>query len=78
MNNRWAEKRFCQRFSIRWSVANAGMSYRYQTGVQFNAYGPERNQNPAHLLDRLIALEQRAQFCSPGGVELRPKAIRHS
>ena len=45
---------------VRWSVANAGMSYKYQSGVQFNAYGPERTQNPTHLLDRLIALEQRA------------------
>jgi hypothetical protein len=45
---------------VRWSVANPGMSFRYQTGVQFNAYGPGRNQNPVHLLDRLIALEQRA------------------
>ena len=50
---------------VRWSIANAGKSYRYQAAVQFNAYGLETNQNATHLLDRLVALEQK--FVEPGG-----------
>lgn len=44
---------------VRWSVRTPGKSYRYQAGVQFNAYGEARNQNAPHLLDSLVALETR-------------------
>jgi hypothetical protein len=50
---------------IRWSILNVGKSYRYEAGVRFNPYGPERNQNAPHLLDRLVALEEK--FVEPHG-----------
>jgi Tfp pilus assembly protein PilZ len=56
---------------VRWSVPTPGKSYRYQAGVQFNAYGLEWNQNAPHLLDSLVALEtkfveRRRRSTSPG------------
>ena len=42
---------------VRWSTFNAGKSYKYQAGVQFNPYGLEKNQNVPQTLNRIVALE---------------------
>jgi hypothetical protein len=44
---------------VRWSNFNAGKSYRYQAGVQFNPYGLERDQNIPQALTKIVALEQK-------------------
>jgi Tfp pilus assembly protein PilZ len=48
---------------VRWSTFNAGKSYKYQAGVQFNAYGLERGQNGPQVLTRIVALE--TKFVDP-------------
>jgi len=47
------------RGKVRWSAANPGKSYKYQTGVQFNPYGEKRKQNYPGNLVKIIALEQK-------------------
>jgi hypothetical protein len=42
---------------VRWSTFNAGKSYKYQAGVQFNPYGLEKDQNVPQSLNRIVALE---------------------
>ena len=49
---------------VRWSSFNAGKSYRFQAGVQFNAYGEKKDQNYPGSLVKIIALEQK--FIEPG------------
>jgi Tfp pilus assembly protein PilZ len=49
---------------VRWSTFNAGESYKYQAGVQFNPYGLEKDQNPPQTLTKMVGLEQR--FIEPG------------
>jgi hypothetical protein len=49
---------------VRWSAFNAGKSYKFQTGVQFNAYGEKKGQNYPGSLVKIIALEQK--FIEPG------------
>ena len=49
---------------VRWSTFNAGKSYKYQAGVQFNAYGLERGQNLPQSLAKIVALEMK--FVEPG------------
>lgn len=44
---------------VRWSTFNAGQSYKYQAGVQFNPYGLEKGQNPPQALTKLVGLEQK-------------------
>jgi Tfp pilus assembly protein PilZ len=44
---------------VRWSTFNAGKSYKYQAGVQFNPYGLEKGQNVPQTLTRIVALEQK-------------------
>jgi len=44
---------------VRWSAANPGKSYKYQTGVQFNPYGEKKKQNYPGSLVKIIALEQK-------------------
>jgi Tfp pilus assembly protein PilZ len=44
---------------VRWSTFNAGKSYKYQAGVQFNPYGLEKGQNVPQTLTKLVALEQK-------------------
>jgi len=48
---------------IRWSSFNPGKSYKYQAGVQFNAYGEKKDQNYPGSLVKIIALEQK--FIAP-------------
>ncbi|MCK7469692.1 MAG: PilZ domain-containing protein [Desulfomicrobium escambiense] len=36
---------------VRWSTFNAGKSYKYQAGVQFNPYGLEKGQNVPQIAD---------------------------
>jgi hypothetical protein len=48
---------------VRWSTFNAGKSYKYQAGVQFNAYGLEKGQNGPQALTRIVALE--TKFVDP-------------
>jgi Tfp pilus assembly protein PilZ len=52
---------------VRWSTFNAGKSYKYQAGVQFNPYGLEKNQNVPQALTKIVALEQK--FIEPDGPE---------
>ena len=52
---------------VRWSTFNAGKSYKYQAGVQFNPYGLEKNQNGSQSLTKLVSLEQK--YAEPGGAE---------
>ena len=49
---------------VRWSTFNAGKSYKYQAGVQFNPYGLEKSQNGPQVLTKIVALETR--FVDPG------------
>ncbi len=49
---------------VRWSSFNPGKSYKYQAGVQFNAYGEKKDQNYPGALVKIIALEQK--FIEPG------------
>ena len=44
---------------VRWSTFNAGKSYKYQAGVQFNPYGLEKGENPPQALTKLVGLEQK-------------------
>lgn len=44
---------------VRWAAANAGKSYKYQIGVQFNPYGEKKGQNIPSSLVKIIALEQK-------------------
>ena len=44
---------------VRWSTFNAGKSYKFQAGVQFNPYGLEKGQNVPQTLTKIVALEQR-------------------
>jgi hypothetical protein len=44
---------------VRWSSFNPGKSYRFQAGVQFNAYGEEKGQNYPGNLTKIMALEQK-------------------
>ena len=44
---------------VRWSTYNAGQSYKFQAGVQFNPYGLERDQNAPQTLTKIVGLEQR-------------------
>jgi len=48
---------------VRWSTFNAGKSYKYQAGVQFNTYGLEKGQNVPQTLTKLVALE--SKFAEP-------------
>lgn len=52
---------------VRWSSYNAGKSYRYQVGVQFNAYGERKTQNYPGALVKIIALEQK--FIEPADMD---------
>ena len=49
---------------VRWTSYNPGKSYKYQAGVQFNAYGDKKGQNYPGALVKIIALEQK--FIEPG------------
>jgi len=42
---------------VRWSTFNAGQSYKFQAGVQFNPYGLEKDQNPPQTLTKIVGLE---------------------
>jgi len=44
--------------NVRWISKNPEQSYKYQTGIEFNAYGTGRNENPASVLTLLENLEQ--------------------
>jgi len=44
---------------VRWAAINAGKSYKYQIGVQFNPYGEKKGQNYPGTLVKIIALEQK-------------------
>lgn len=45
--------------SIRWVAKNPEQSYKYQTGVSFNAYGDGRKENPKEILHFLETLESK-------------------
>ena len=48
---------------VRWSTFNAGKSYKFQAGVQFDPYGLEKGQNPPQTLGKIVALE--TKFVEP-------------
>jgi hypothetical protein len=48
---------------VRWSTFNAGKSYKYQAGVQFNPYGLEKDQNVPQTLTKIVSLE--SKFVEP-------------
>lgn len=50
---------------VRWSTFNAGKSYKFQAGIQFNPYGLEKSQNYPQALTKIVALEQK--FVEQGG-----------
>lgn len=41
-----------------WVSRNLEKSYRYQTGVMFNAYGNRKKENPSEVLSFFQSLEQ--------------------
>lgn len=43
--------------TVRWISRNREESYRYQTGVSFNAYGEGKKDNPAKILTLIKTLE---------------------
>lgn len=43
---------------VRWVSRNREESYRYQTGVSFNAYGDRKKENPSEILSFIQSLEQ--------------------
>ena len=43
---------------VRWTRPNAGFSYKFQIGVQFNPYGLGENQNSPAALNMLESLEE--------------------
>jgi hypothetical protein len=43
---------------VRWVSRNLEKSYRYQTGVVFNAYGDKKKENPSEILSFIQSLEQ--------------------
>jgi Tfp pilus assembly protein PilZ len=43
---------------VRWVSRNREKSYRYQTGVSFNAYGDRKKDNPSEILTFIQSLEQ--------------------
>jgi Tfp pilus assembly protein PilZ len=57
---------------VRWSTFNAGKSYKFQAGVQFNPYGLEKGQNVPQTLTKIVGLEQR--FVEPETAAGPPKA----
>ncbi len=61
---------------VRWSSFNPGKSYKYQAGVQFNAYGEEKGQNYPGILVKIIALEQK--FSEPTNGEGTDKTSEFS
>ena len=42
---------------VRWISKNREESYRYQTGVSFNAYGDRKKENPLEILAFIESLE---------------------
>ena len=44
---------------VRWSSPQTGDQLRYQTGVEFNSYGEDQDQNFPGTLVKVVALEQR-------------------
>ena len=43
---------------VRWVARNLEKSYRYQTGIMFNAYGKRKKDNPSEILSFFQSLEQ--------------------
>ena len=48
---------------VRWSTPTEDVTFGFQVGVQFSAYGEKRDQNYPGNLVKIIALEQK--FCPP-------------
>ena len=43
--------------TTRWIAKNREESYRFQTGISFNTYGDNKNQNQPEILEVLNKLE---------------------
>jgi Tfp pilus assembly protein PilZ len=46
---------------VRWTRPNAGFSYKFQIGVQFNPYGLKEGQNSPAALTMLESLEEKSK-----------------
>ncbi len=44
---------------VRWISRNPEQSYKYQTGIAFNAYGNGKNENSMEILSMLESIEKR-------------------
>jgi hypothetical protein len=44
--------------TARWVARNREESYRFQTGISFNTYGDNKNQNRPEILEMLNKLEE--------------------
>ena len=44
---------------VRWVSKNREESYRYQTGIAFNAYGDGKKENPTEILSFIKSLESK-------------------
>jgi hypothetical protein len=60
---------------VRWSMFNAGKSYKYQAGVQLNPYGLEKDQNVPQTLTRLVTLESKFVEADAPADPAKPGAI---
>ena len=43
----------------KWFLPNPGFSYKYQVGIQFNAYGEDKRQNAPDNLEMIKKFEQK-------------------
>lgn len=46
--------------NVRWIAKNREQSYKYQTGVAFQSYGKDKEDNPVEILTLLEQLEKKA------------------
>jgi hypothetical protein len=46
---------------VRWIGFNPGKSYKFQAGLQLNAYGDKKSYNSSETLARLTAMEEKHQ-----------------
>jgi Tfp pilus assembly protein PilZ len=58
---------FSMKGVVKWSSPSEGKSYQFQVGVQFNAYGMDKDQNLPQTMVKIMALEQKfADKAKPG------------
>jgi Tfp pilus assembly protein PilZ len=50
---------FTMKGIVKWSAPSEGKSYQFQVGVQFHAYGMDKDQNLPQTMVKIMALEQK-------------------